>query len=290
MNWKGVSEHLGSNAMKEETSRKIMADDDDDEGSNTYGGILREFRNELDILRELNHRLADSIESMRQDTLKSINEKIKSLDKEAKREFDESVALINSEVPMKKMVSIKGKPAEILWEIYHESSLIPNRFLMFIRDTGLIYLIAQYENFLRNVLELTFSKQPKIISTCKKSITFEELVKFENLDAVKEEILSKEESEITNQDIQDIAEYFQTKLNINMSEFSEWKKFKERFYRRNVLIHNSGIPNALYRKKTGLTNEKKQLMVSKEYLDESIMMFEEVASKLTNDLKEKVKP
>ena len=55
-----------------------------------------------------------------------------------------------------------------------------------------------------------------------------------------------------------------------------------------MLIHNLGIPNALYRRKTGLTNEKEQLMVSKEYLDESIMMFEEVASKLTNDLKEKL--
>jgi hypothetical protein len=67
------------------------------------------------------------------------------------------------------------------------------------------------------------------------------------------------------------------------------KKFKERFYRRNILTHNSGIPNELYRKKTGST-QKERLTVSKEYLDESIVIFENTATKLAKKLKEKFTP
>ena len=38
-------------------------------------------------------------------------------------------------------------------------------------------------------------------------------------------------------------------MNIAISEYVDWENFKERFYRRNILIHNSGMPNAQYRKK-----------------------------------------
>jgi hypothetical protein len=48
------------------------------------------------------------------------------------------------------------------------------------------------------------------------------------------------------------------------------------------------MPNALYRKKTGST-QKKRLNVSKEYLDESIILFEDMAVKLSKNLKNKFK-
>ena len=114
-------------------------------------------------------------------------------------------------------------------------------------------------------------------------------MKFENLDSVKDAIIGKKASEIVNKDIEEIQGYFQNKLNINFKEYCEWKRFKERFFRRNILIHNSGMPNDLYRKRTG-SKQKERLTVSKEYLDESISIFEEVASKLTKNLKEKFKP
>lgn len=48
------------------------------------------------------------------------------------------------------------------------------------------------------------------------------------------------------------------------------------------------VPIDLYRKRTGC-KQKERLTVSKEYLGESIWIFEEMASKLTKDLKEKCK-
>jgi len=254
-----------------------------------YDSILGNFRNDLNVLKELNNKLADSVENMRKESLRVVKEKVRSLDAEAQEELAEFVAGLKTPLPKNKKVVLEGKPAEIFWELTNEGFLVPNRFLMFIRDMGLVYLIAQYENFLRHTLEVTFSEKPEILSTCKKSVTFEQLMKFESLDSVKEEIIGKEASEVTNQDVEEINDYFQNKLNINISECDEWEKFKERFCRRNVLIHNSGMPNEHYRKKTGYTGKNERLTVNKEYLDESIVMFENMASKLARDLKRKFK-
>jgi hypothetical protein len=120
-------------------------------------------------------------------------------------------------------------------------------------------------------------------------VTLEELMKLKSLDSAKEEIIGKVAIEITNKDIEEIKEDFQDKLKINISEYSEWEKFKERFYRRNVLIHNSGLPNDRYRKKTNYKGKNERLTVSENYLDESIVMFYEMAGKLTEDLKNKFK-
>lgn len=59
--------------------------------------------------------------------------------------------------------------------------------------------------------------------------------------------------------------------------FEEWTKFKERFYRRIFLVHNSGMVNRYYRLKAGYRGKCRQMVVSKRYLDESIDIFGKVA-------------
>jgi hypothetical protein len=121
-------------------------------------------------------------------------------------------------------VAVSDRLGGIFWEITYDSFIISSRFLMFIRDMGLVYLIAEYENFVHNTLEVTFSVKPEILSTSKKSVTFEELMKFENLESVKDEIIGKEACEICNKDIEEIQDYFQNRLNINIKENGEWEK------------------------------------------------------------------
>ena len=119
-------------------------------------------------------------------------------------------------------------------------------------------------------------------------MTYEQLMKFDSMDSIKKQIIEKETNEIINQDIEQVKAYFIERFNIDISKYVQWNKFKERFFRRNILIHNSGIPNELYRKKTGL-QEKEILTVDRKYLNESIKLFDNFANKLTSEFENKFK-
>ena len=62
------------------------------------------------------------------------------------------------------------------------------------------------------------------------------------------------------------------------------KKVFERFFRRNVVVHNHGIVDKKYRNKTGYKDKETVLEVSKYYLDETIRLFNTAANRLSNDL------
>jgi predicted nucleotidyltransferase len=47
------------------------------------------------------------------------------------------------------------------------------------------------------------------------------------------------------------------------------------------------MPNEQYRKKTGYTGKNERLTVNKEYLDESIVMFENMANNIAKNLGKK---
>lgn len=148
---------------------------------------------------------------------------------------------------------------------------------------GLVYLITEFEAFLRNILAYTLSSNPIILCSCRKNITYEDIVKAQDLDEVKKQIIEKEISDIINQDIEEVNKYFVDKFNIDLSKFVDWSEFKERFYRRNILIHNSGIPNKLYARKTGNLGTEK-VEITREYLADSIKMFENIAENVAESL------
>lgn len=180
-----------------------------------------------------------------------------------------------------------------------------------VRDMSLVYLIAVFENFLQNVLTISFRKKPETLKTCQKNLNYEELLKFNDMNAIKEGIIEKE-TMIVNEDIEVIREYFKKKFSIDISKFKDedieeiqaftkrrlgidiskafdWHNFKERFYRRNVIIHNLGIPNKLYRQKTGYKGGNEVLKVSMEYLIESLSLFSQISMQIGIAFEEKMK-
>src|SRR4030067_1343671 len=179
-----------------------------------------------------------------------------------------------------------------------------------VRNMSLVYLVAVFENFVQRVLLISFRKRPETLRTCQKNLNYEELLKFSNIDEVREGIIEKEIL-VVNEDIEDIRKYVKKRFGIEISEFVEdnekirqflkmrfgmemskafnWNEFKERFYRRNLLIHNSGMPNKLYRKKTGYKGENERLTVSMEYLIASISFFSQISMNIGLAFEEKLK-
>lgn len=226
---------------------------------------------------------------------KEVEEKLAKLDGKSQKDFMKIIRLITEPVEEPKVeessiafASVSEETQNLVLEAV-EPPLLSSRFNEFIRDMSLVYLIAGFESFLQKVLEISFQRKPEILSSSQKSITFEELVKFNNINDARQQIVEKEILSIINQDIENINRYFEQKFNVKFSQFTKWKKFKERFYRRNILIHNSGRTNRLYRLKTGYEGEDKRMGVSQSYLKESIELFHDMGSRISEHFHNKFK-
>jgi hypothetical protein len=223
--------------------------------------------NETFILKELNKQLPKSIKEMKRKREKDIRERMAKLDQKTRARIktdidrlqafaDKTLKSTRSKKTTKSpTLTIKGRSADILWDFVC-CFMFPFHFDKFIRDMSLVYLVAEFESFLRDVLEISFGKKPEVLSSSRKTITYEEIVKFEKTGDVKKQIIEKEILSVINQDVENINEYFEKKFDVQLSQFPSWKGFKERFYRRNIIVHNSGMTNRLYRSKTGYKGQE----------------------------------
>jgi len=177
---------------------------------------------------------------------------------------------------------------DILNEYFTDGLVLPERFVFLVRNMSLVYLIVEFETFLKEILVTTFEKKPEILTSSQKSVTLEELLTCHDLESTKEILFSKVASEVVSRPVIKTVEYFEQDLGICTQGYDvDWKKFYERFFRRNVLVHNQGIPDKTYRRETGCSGKKENLMVSEGYLNETVKLFDVVAYNMFVDLQNK---
>lgn len=81
-------------------------------------------------------------------------------------------------------------------------------------------------------------------------------------------------NEITEHGTDNILEGFKKHLHFAIKkQVSDWKSIEEIFLRRNILIHNKGIPSKKYQKKIGHSGESR-LRTDTKYVKESLETFE----------------
>jgi hypothetical protein len=163
--------------------------------------------------------------------------------------------------------------SELVEETLYQIIPVSFGFDVFIRDMSLVYLIAEFDSFLANILRDTFKARPEAYASTKKCLTNEELLKSDNIENIKNAVIEMEIAEALRLDIEDLGKYFEDKFKVKINKLPKWTSFKERFYRRNIIVHNSGIINDVYRQKTGYKGCSERLIVSEEYLSESIDLF-----------------
>ncbi|MCV0365657.1 MAG: hypothetical protein K5798_00125 [Nitrosopumilus sp.] len=155
----------------------------------------------------------------------------------------------------------------------------------FVKEMGLVYLITQFEEFLKDTLRLVYIKNPSILKSSKK-IEVSELIDIKDVEDIKNLAIENQIEDLLHEDIEEIASYLNVKLKINLIKKKEWKEFAERFYRRNILIHNDGIPNKLYHKKTN-TKSKERLDITEKYFSKSLMLFEKISHDIAHYCEDK---
>lgn len=256
-----------------------------------YFQVYNNFKNDIFILNELNKQLPKSIKEFVDKRQKKYHDKLTKLDKKSKKEIRKIADLFGKVIKDKKKsfsVSVGENAAKLFTEVMH-SSLFSSRFNMFIRDMSLVYLIAEFESFVKHIMEISFEKKPEILIASHKTIEFKDLFKLKDIQEAKQNLVEKETNAIINQDIILINKYFKDKFNLDLSKEDYWNKFKERFYRRNVLLHNSGHVNKIYKSKTHYRGKNTRLTVSQKYLKDSLKLFERVGLDISEHFYKKIK-
>jgi len=247
------------------------------------------FSFELRAVRELNRVLSKSIQTFKKEHEAKMMKKLSNLPAAKQNEVmkinRQSVDFLKTKGSFD--YTSEEEIEAITSNYFINSLLLPERFSSFARNMSLVYVIVEFESFLKQLLEVTFKQRPETLTCYKKSLTFEDLLNCENLESAKQEIVDKEISDVINEGIKGQAKYFDKTFCISMEKNVDWDRFTERFYRRNTLVHNEGIADKAYRKATGCRKKNVSLKVSEKYLNETIDLFEMMADNLSNDLSKK---
>lgn len=156
----------------------------------------------------------------------------------------------------------------------------------FIKEMALVYLITQFENFLKDLLLTGLKKKPEIFISDKLTET-KHLFTVNTLEEAQKIVVDEILDDLMRKDIEKINKFLKEKFKLELSKLKDWKKFTERFYRRNVIIHNDGYPNDIYREKTGL-NKKYRLFVTDSYFKETLNLFDNYSHTITDHIESKL--
>lgn len=251
---------------------------------NPYESHYSEFIIKLRQLTWLNETFPKVYED---EILKNIEPLVKAL-----REHDEN----NLQVIVKKIqediskgkISINGSsntniaPSEQVADIAFSHQMNP-----LVREMSLVYMITIFKQFLKVILAIVFSKEPQSLKSGKEMMTYEEILKNNNIEEIKAKMIDRETNSIINQNMKDVnndLNYFK----LDLSGEPRWKEFCERFERRHVLVHNNGIADKKYVEATSEQDKLgKKLDVDQSYLSESLNIFEKFSNVIMIFFKQK---
>jgi hypothetical protein len=136
----------------------------------------------------------------------------------------------------------------------------------FFSEMTLGYLVSFLEAFVKDYAEalLLIDKRRLISST---TLTYEELSRHRSLPAVWRALAAREAEGIGYGSIDDVATYYSKKFRTELSAFPAWAELREVVYRRNLIVHNRGRVNEIYRRKTGYREKSEILKTDSIYID-----------------------
>jgi len=247
------------------------------------------YSSQLDIIDSLNSHLTDRIEN---DFEKEVLDVKKGFTKSEQKEIDAFRNFLDYKKRKKKRQNTFSFKSKKLQQIDISKKFIPlftrtPQYKEFIRKMALIKLVSDFENFLKKVIKACYKKQIKCLNNSERSMFIKDIINFSNIDDLKNQIIDSETTKLFYKDIEEINKYLKLKFNLDLSKNRNWNKFKEIYYGRNILVHNNGIVNDIYRSK--VKNVKiKYLSVNKTYLEKSISIFKSISKSITKQLENKI--
>lgn len=161
-----------------------------------------------------------------------------------------------------------------------------------------IGLFSEYDHFLGELLKALYKENQELLKGISREISFNELVEFKDIDAVKSEMLDKEIDSLRRESYLSQFEALEKKFSIELRKFMEWPEFIEISQRRNLFTHNNGCVSQQYLticKRVGYKVQDtvvvgSRLEISRQYFQRAVLILSKVGFYLAHTLWSKCLP
>lgn len=107
-------------------------------------------------------------------------------------------------------------------------------------------LFSEFDAFIGAILKVIYIRKSELLKGISREITFADLLSYEDLNAVKLDLLNKEVEAFRRDSYVDQFNALEKKFSMKLRGFPEWCEFVELSQRRNLIVHNGGIVNEQY--------------------------------------------
>lgn len=203
----------------------------------------------------------------------------------AERRKGDTLSLL-AELP--KILELTKLPDEVA-RATQEMAKIAQR-TRFMEEMVVAHMIAFQEAFVADYLRALFRVKPQILKTKKElDLTFEKACSFESLEEFREYLANEDIDPLFRGGIDEVADYFRKRLKLNLEESSGWEKVREASCRRNIIVHNKGEVNDVYRANTHYNGPAGHPPWDASYLDKvtdaTVSFIDFVHEKLSKQMK-----
>lgn len=218
---------------------------------------------------------------------------------------------ITKQIGEKLGIDVKGKTSEQLQSLYHfriaqklqylkpeqKKEFIPDdleklmivtsknkmflpRSKSFVNEMALIYLVAIFHAYITEIMHTVFKYHRSLLKSAKSDFSYSDIIN-QNNETMFEKLSHDYTKEIVNRGTKNLAKKFKFIFDFSLPA-EDWEEFIERFERRNILIHNEGIPNEQYKKRFPQYASLRKLEITNEYLLKSFKLFERYVMRINN--------
>lgn len=142
----------------------------------------------------------------------------------------------------------------------------------FLAEMSLGYLISHLEAYFKDYVLTVLAADPRMLRSSV-TLTYDELATHKSLRSVWLAAAEREAEALGYGSIDDSALYFKKRFSVDISSFSHWESLRESVYRRNLIVHNRGRLNAIYKRKVGYKGKESRLTTDLRYVASTSKML-----------------
>lgn len=189
--------------------------------------------------------------------------------------------------------------AELLAATRDMQSLGGARIVQTLQRSLFTQIFCEFDSFIGALLKVIYTNQADLLKGIAREITFADLLTYENLNAIKLDMLDKEIDSFRRDSYIEQFTTLENKFKFKtLRDFEEWGEFVELSQRRNLLVHNGGRISEQYVLICDREGYKfdarpvlgEMLKITPLYFSRAIIVMSKVAFMLTHTLWRKVFP
>jgi len=156
-------------------------------------------------------------------------------------------------------------------------------------EMAFMYSVSIFDAFLQDLLTATFVARPETLRSGKQ-ITYEKVLQLSDRGMLLQYLADRETLEISYKSIRDQIEYFRQRFGVRIQFAGDnLSQLEEIHARRNLLAHNAGIVNSIYREKVPRSRRRvgSRVIVERSYWLRASRTLDTVASQIASELTQK---